>query len=105
MSSKKQNLQLGGNYSTLMHHLRKSIMFDLCVQAGQNLCYQCYEPIEDIAEFSIEHKIPWLDSETPRELFFDLDNIAFSHLLCNTTAARRYKGPKAPDYEREKMYN
>lgn len=40
---------------------------------------------------SIEHKIPWLNSENPQGLFFDLQNIAFSHLSCNVGAARRAK--------------
>lgn len=39
--------------------------------------------------FSVEHKIPWLDSENPVKLYFDLDNIAFSHLSCNIGAGRR----------------
>lgn len=39
-------------------------------------------------ELSIEHKTPWLDSEDPKALFFDLNNIAFSHLSCNVSAAK-----------------
>lgn len=38
--------------------------------------------------FSIEHKIPWLDSDDPVDLFFNLENIDFSHLLCNSAAKR-----------------
>ena len=78
----------------MSHHLRRMVMFDLVKLCGMHICYQCLDEIEDIADFSIEHKIPWLDSENPRELFFDLDNIAFSHVRCNTNAARRYKGPR-----------
>jgi hypothetical protein len=44
--------------------------------------------IESEKQLSIEHKIPWLDSENPISLFFDLENIAFSHLSCNSSAAR-----------------
>ena len=36
--------------------------------------------------FSIEHIEDWEYSETPIELFFDLDNISFSHKLCNSKA-------------------
>jgi len=39
--------------------------------------------------FSIEHKIPWLDSSDPVGLYFDLNNISFSHHSCNVRAARR----------------
>lgn len=43
----------------------------------------------------IEHKIPWLDSDKPKELFFDLENIGFSHLSCNIKA-RRQRSVKHP---------
>ena len=33
--------------------------------------------------------MPWLDSSTPLETFFDLDNITFSHNSCNISAARK----------------
>lgn len=39
--------------------------------------------------FSIEHKEAWLDSEDPVGMYFDLDNISFSHHSCNVRAARR----------------
>jgi hypothetical protein len=32
---------------------------------------------------SIDHVIPWLHSDNPIELFFDLKNIKFSHKKCN----------------------
>lgn len=87
-------------HGTASGRLRKMIMFELLHETGNLLCFQCGEKIEKIEELSIEHKIPWLDSENPKELFFDLDNIAFSHLSCNTGAARRpLKGTgKHPSY-------
>ena len=45
---------------------------------------------------SIDHKTPWLHSEDPRGLFFDIDNIAFSHKSCNYSAARNRKGKPCP---------
>ena len=45
----------------------------------------------DRETFSIEHKTPWLDSGDPIGLYFDLDNISFSHLSCNCRASRRGK--------------
>lgn len=56
-------------------------------------CFQCGEPIETVEDFSIEHKVPWLDSEDPVKMFFDLTNVAFSHISCNVKAARRSKAP------------
>ncbi|MBP7540882.1 MAG: hypothetical protein KA802_13235 [Saprospiraceae bacterium] len=37
--------------------------------------------------FSIEHKVSWLNSNNPVELYFDLNNISFSHLSCNISDA------------------
>ena len=39
--------------------------------------------------FSIEHKTAWIDSENPLGLYFDQNNISFSHNSCNVKAARR----------------
>lgn len=84
----KRNVQLGMNYGTASNRLVKDILFSLIVETGKDVCYQCGEKIQREA-LSIEHKIPWLDSENPTQVFFDLDNIAFSHLRCNVGAARR----------------
>jgi hypothetical protein len=40
-------------------------------------------------DFSIDHKTPWLDTDSPVDLFFDLENIAYSHKGCNARAASR----------------
>ena len=80
--------QLGMSIGTASHHLRKSIIFNFCKKLNLDICYQCNNKIENIEEFSIEHKIPYLHSSNPKELFFDLENIAFSHLKCNCGAAR-----------------
>jgi hypothetical protein len=87
--NKVKSEQLGISVSTAQGQLRKMIMFDLVKKCGMDNCFQCGEKIDNIANFSIEHKIPWLHSENPIELFYGLDNIAFSHTLCNTTAGRR----------------
>lgn len=64
-------------------------MFSLLRETGKNICYQCGEEIELIDQLSIEHKIPYLDSDDPKKLFFDLNNIGFSHLNCNIKASRQ----------------
>lgn len=87
MSNKKNN-QLGMNFGTASNRLRKIIMFELIKRLNLDTCYQCGCKIDNANEFSVEHKIPWLDSENASGLFFDLDNIAFSHLKCNSGAKR-----------------
>lgn len=82
--------QLGMSHSTASHKLRKMIMFKLVQQCGLDNCYRCGEKI-DIDNFSIEHIESWLHSENPKELFFDLDNISFSHTSCNYAHARQPK--------------
>lgn len=87
--SEKKSKQLELPFGTASSRLRKLIIFNLVKKVGENYCFQCSSEIETVDEFSIEHKIPWLDSENPKELFFSLDNIAFSHLKCNVNAHRR----------------
>ena len=85
MSKKSEALNM--NFSTAQNKLRKSLLWDYVVKCGDNICYQCNNKIDNIAELSIEHKEPWLNSDNPSQLFFDLNNIAFSHLSCNIRAA------------------
>lgn len=81
------------NHSTAAHKLRKSVMFDMVVRLGRDCCFRCGDKIETASELSIEHKTPWESADDPRETFFDLDNIAFSHLKCNSLAINRYRRP------------
>ena len=92
----KKQKQLGINPSTAAHRLRKSILFNFAKRLDLNWCYQCGTEIENIDRFTIEHKTPWLDSPNPKELFFSLDNIAFSHASCNYNAGRRKEGKPCP---------
>lgn len=68
-------------FGTACARLRKSILFHLLKQLGQNICYRCECAIDNIDELTIDHKIGWLDNP---DLFWDLENIAFSHSLCNS---------------------
>lgn len=63
------------------------MMFMLAKECGRDTCFQCEKKIEFVEEFSIEHKKPWLDNSP--ELFWNLNNIGFSHLLCNIKAGRK----------------
>jgi len=90
MSKDKKTAQLGMSPSTASGRLVKDILFDFVEKSGYT-CYHCGEQMTR-ETFSIEHKVPWLDSEDPVGLFFALDNIHYSHLSCNARAARRKVG-------------
>lgn len=82
-------------FGTASSKLRKLIMFSLVQKLGEDSCYKCKKKIEYVEDFSIEHKRPWL--HVSADLFWDLDNITFSHSRCNKpdrvrTSARMQNG-------------
>ena len=77
---------LGMNYGTACSKLRKEILFDYVKKAGNDICFRCGKRIESVREFSIEHKKAWLHEDAG--LFWALENIAFSHLRCNSKVRR-----------------
>lgn len=87
-SNKNKSLQLGMSNGKATHLLRKQIIFFLVKKCSMNLCFRCGQEITDIKDLSIDHKTDWLYSENPGGLFFDMDNIAFSHLKCNTASSK-----------------
>jgi hypothetical protein len=70
----------------LNHRLDRMIIMKLIQDTGQDSCFQCGQQIEDVDDLSIEHKEPWQGASDPKASFFDLENIAFSHLRCNISA-------------------
>lgn len=78
---------MGMPHGTASHKLRKMILFSLVQRIGEDVCYRCGRKIENLEQFSIEHKKKWLGIDA--KLFWDLDNIAFSHLSCNSENADR----------------
>lgn len=102
-SNQKKYDKLGMPFGTANGRLKKNIMFDLVCKLRLNLCFHCKIEIVHVDQFSVEHKTAWLNSDTPIELFFDLNNIAFSHLYCNVEAARlpsMYEDTKDENKER-----
>jgi hypothetical protein len=85
---------LGEPIGTATGRLRKSIMFELIWKLDLDKCYRCGQKIKSVEELSIEHKVPWQSADDPKKAFFDLDNIAFSHLHCNTSTGYRHTGVK-----------
>lgn len=84
--------QLRMNPGTASYRLVKDVLFKFICDTGNNKCYHCGEEMSR-EDYSIEHKTPWLHSENPVDLFFDLDNISFSHMGCNRKAARKAEKP------------
>lgn len=87
---------MGIPQGTAANRLRKAIIFSLLVKLKENICFQCKREIETVEQLSVEHKIPYLDSNEPLKVFLDISNIAFSHLKCNIGAARKNGEGKHP---------
>ncbi|KKL25625.1 hypothetical protein LCGC14_2403420 [marine sediment metagenome] len=83
-------------FGTACGKLRKFVMFQLVQQTGRDRCFVCEKKITSADEFTIEHKIPWLDDNP--DLFWDLNNIAFSHGKCNKAQPSRKIGPKGKSW-------
>lgn len=96
-SNANKHKALGMHYGTATSRLRKVLLFNFAEKLGLRNCFRCGIYIESIDEFSIEHKTSWLYSDDPFKTFFDVDNIAFSHLVCNVRAASPppYKSPRS----------
>jgi hypothetical protein len=101
-SHKYKSDKLGMSLGKANARLRKSILFDLVIKSGLGKCFKCNLPINNEDELTIEHKTNWLNSDNPVKLFFDLNNIAFSHKRCNKCSPQQstvrstsgYKGVK-----------
>lgn len=99
-ANQRKREQLGMPLGTASARLRKMVMLWLLQKLGEDLCYRCGARIEAVEELSIEHKDPWFNVDP--DLFWDLDNIAFSHLSCNVGSRRRgverLKGPDGTEW-------
>jgi len=82
-SNKKKSDFLGMPHGTASNRLKKKIMFSLIQRLEEDKCFRCGGKIEVVEDLSVEHKKSWLYVSI--ELFWDLDNISFSHLKCNKT--------------------
>jgi len=111
-SSQNKSEFLGMPFGTASARLRKQILFYLLVKHNENICYRCSKLIEDIADLSIEHKEPWQNISI--KLFWNINNIGFSHLSCNVKARDKTKVgenqrikthcPKGHEYTKENTY-
>jgi hypothetical protein len=85
----ERSAQLGMPYGTARNKLNKLIMFNLVQILDLDVCHHCGGKIESEENLSVEHKKPWLHEPNAKDLFFDIENIAFSHHKCNSAAARK----------------
>lgn len=81
-SNENKSRTLGMPFGTACNRLRKNILFHLLQKLKENICFKCGVSITTVNDLSIEHKKPW--ESRSAELFWDLENITFSHLRCNT---------------------
>lgn len=99
----KKSEQLGMPFGTASNRLRKELLFSLLQKYDICNCYRCGSLINSSNELSIDHKIPWLDNSP--ELFWDLNNIAYSHLKCNSKLARKYNKIYSSKKDRKRAQN
>jgi len=99
-SSKRKTKLLGEPFGTASGKLRKAILFSLLQETKKDICYRCNKKIDIIEELSIEHMESWELAKDPIKAFYDLKNISFSHLHCNSGAAKR----KEPSHGTHNMY-
>ena len=87
--NKIKDALLGMPHGTANNKLRKSIIFMLASKLNMLFCFRCNTEILEINTLSIEHKKAWQQAIEPKAAFFDLKNIAFSHLRCNISVGNR----------------
>ena len=71
---------------TAANRLRKLLLFDAVRRLSENVCWRCGHTIESAVELSLDHVKFWQGISA--DLFWDLSNIKWSHLRCNTTNTR-----------------
>jgi hypothetical protein len=96
-NSRKDEL-LGMPHGTANGKLTKMILYDLADRLNLLNCYRCGKHIDSLKELSVEHKEAWMSALDPKASYFDLNNIAFSHLRCNIVASSSISkfGPDGP---------
>lgn len=101
-SNDSKNKTLGMPYGTASNRLRKHLLFELLKRHGENTCVRCGETIERVDDLSVEHIKPW--EGISAGLFWDLSNVAFSHLHCNRPhrnwggAGRKIQAPEGQSW-------
>lgn len=92
--------QLGQPADKAQAILRRRVMLALIQKAGLDCCARCGARLVDPDDIALDHVVPWRNSQNPKKLFWDLDNVRFSHKHCNIEHSLRRKS-KAEKRARE----
>src|SRR3990167_2533934 len=90
MINKDFKAQIGMSQSNARPRLLRSVLFYILCNTGLNVCFRCNLKILELKDFTLDHKENWRGEKNP-ELYFDVKNIGFSHLSCNSAMTRRRK--------------
>lgn len=75
----RRSALLGMPFNTAERRLRKSVIHELASQLHKNVCARCGDRIESPEDLALIHLQDWQDDPAN---FWDLTNIAFSHVGC-----------------------
>lgn len=81
---------LGDSFGKLNAQLKGRYLFYLVKKLNKNICFRCGQSIDSSEEFSIEHKIPYINGNS--NLYLDLSNIDFAHRKCNSGESKKGTG-------------
>lgn len=90
--------QLGMSHGAAATRLRKLVLFRQLEKHQENVCVKCSGRILTADDLSLEHIKPWEGRDA--SLFWDLENVAFSHVVCNLPHVRHggtFRRIQAPD--------
>jgi hypothetical protein len=88
--SKRARL-LGMPFDVATRLLQKQIIVAWARRLGLASCFRC-GGLVTVETLSFDHKASWMRSPDPLGFYFDIENIALSHLRCNASAAYSAKG-------------
>lgn len=83
--------QLGMHVGTAHRQLHKMLLFKFAQKCSEDICFRCGKKIESAEEVSLDHKVGWRHEINAKELFWDINNLALSHLRCNISIQRRQR--------------
>ena len=89
----EERRQLGVDKGTATGQLKKLLLFEFAKRLGLANCIRCGLEIASANDFTVDHKKPWFHIDVA--LFWDLENIGFSHDSCNKKAKRHWGGAKS----------
>jgi hypothetical protein len=85
----KKSALLGMPYGVARNRMVKALLFHMAGRCRMLDCYRCGKSIDSQETFSIEHKQAWMLAPDPLVAYFALENLAFSHLACNSSDGAR----------------